>query len=62
MKDILCYFFKALLVAVLFYYSFRITTYYDVAMDGYMLSKTLSFIAGVVLLYKLSNDIRDANK
>lgn len=60
MKNKLCYIFNALLVAALFYYSFKVTTYYDVTLNGYLLSKTLSFIAGVVLLYKLSNDIRDA--
>jgi hypothetical protein len=57
MKKKLKYLMDLLLIAILFYYSYRIKRYYYVNLDGYLLSITIPFTTAIILLYGFINKI-----
>ena len=43
-----------------FYYCYHVSMYYDLSMDGYLTSRTLSFVVGVLLTFLLIDRVFDS--
>ena len=57
MKRVIEYIANIIIIFVVFFYYYKISNNTSLLMNGYLISRTVTFLTGILLLYKFTNKV-----